>query len=84
MVLAFFLLGLVKGKSLEHADLWYFLVPTIFLVELVTGKSLEHANLWYQSLPEWKRALIMLGIMFAGFGALAGLVYLYVTLSPRF
>jgi hypothetical protein len=61
-----------------------FLVPAFFLVELVTGKSMEHANLWYQSLPEWKRAVIMLGIMLGGFGALAGAVYLYVTLSPRF
>ena len=61
-----------------------FLVPAFFLVELVTGKSVEHANLWHQSLPEWKRAVIMLGIMLGGFGALAPRGLLYVTLSPRF
>jgi hypothetical protein len=59
-----------------------FLVPTFFLVELVTGKSLEHANLWYQSLPEWKRALIMSGIMLGGFGALARIIHTQADREP--
>ena len=85
LVPAFFLVKLVRPRVPEHdLEMSAFLVPAFFLVELVTGKSVEHANLWYQSLPEWKRAVIMLGIMLGGFGALAGAVYLYVTLSPRF
>jgi hypothetical protein len=60
------------------------LLPLFFLVEVVTGKSLDHASLWYQSLPEWKRALIMLGIMLLAFGSMASGVYLYVNLGPRF
>ena len=61
-----------------------FLIPAFFLVEVVTGKSAGHANLWYQSLPEWKRALIVLAVMIVALGALAGGVYLYIALSPRF
>ncbi len=38
-----------------------FLVPLYLLVELATGMTLPHASLCYRSLPEWKRALIMIG-----------------------
>jgi hypothetical protein len=61
-----------------------FLIPLYFLVELVTGMDVAHASLWYQSLPEWKRSLITFGIMVLAFGGMAGGIYLYVALSPRF
>jgi hypothetical protein len=61
-----------------------FLLPLYFLAELVTGMDVAHASLWYQSLPEWKRSLITFGIMVLAFGGMAGGIYLYVALSPRF
>jgi hypothetical protein len=61
-----------------------FLVPLYFLVELATGMTLAHASLWYQSLPEWKRALIMIGIFLCAAGAMAGGVYLFIKSSPIF
>jgi hypothetical protein len=65
------------------SDAW-FLVPLYFLVELATGMTLPHANLWYQSLPEWKRALIMIGIFLCAAGAMVGAIYLFVKSNPNF
>jgi hypothetical protein len=61
-----------------------FLVPLYFLVELTTGMTFPHTSLWYQSLPEWKRALIVLAIMVCAAGAMAGGIYLFIKSSPNF
>jgi len=61
-----------------------FLVPLYLLVELATGMTLPHASLWYQSLPEWKRALIMIGIFLCAAGATVGGIYLFIKSTPNF
>jgi len=61
-----------------------FLVPLYLLVELATGMTLTHASLWYQSLPEWKRALIMIGIFLCAAGAMVGGIYLFIKSNPNF
>ena len=61
-----------------------YLVPMYFLVELATGMTFAHARLGYQSLPEWKRALIMTGIFLCAAGAMVGGIYLFIKSSPNF
>jgi hypothetical protein len=61
-----------------------FLVPLYFLVELATGMAFPHASLWYQSLPEWKRALIMIGIFLCAAGAMVCYIYLFIKSNPNF
>jgi hypothetical protein len=61
-----------------------FLVPLCLLVELATGMTLPHASLWYQSLTEWKRALIMIGIFMCAAGAAVGGIYLFIKSNPNF
>jgi hypothetical protein len=61
-----------------------FLVPLYLLVELATGMTLPHASLWYQTLPEWKRALIMIGIFLCATGATVGGIYLFIKSNPNF
>jgi len=61
-----------------------FLVPLYLLVELATGMTLPHASLWYQSLPEWKRALIMIGVFLCAAAATVGCIYLFIKSNPNF
>jgi hypothetical protein len=59
-------------------------VPLYFLVELATGMTFRHATLWYRSLPEWKRALTMIGIFLCVPGAMVGGIYLFIKSNPNF
>jgi len=61
-----------------------FLVPLCLLVELATGMTLTHARLSYQSLPGWKRALIMIGIFLCAAGAMVGGIYLFIKSNSNF
>jgi hypothetical protein len=61
-----------------------FLMPLFFLVELASGMTFAPASLWYQSLPEWKRALIMTGIFLCAAAAMVGGIYLFVKSKPNF
>jgi hypothetical protein len=64
------------------SDAW-FLVPLYLLVELATGMTFSHASLWYQSLPEWQRALIVIGIFLCAAVAMVGSIYLFIRLVFR-
>jgi hypothetical protein len=68
------------GDQLISEEL--FLVPLYFLVELATEMTFPHASLWYQSLPEWKRALTMIGIFLCAAGAMVGGIYLFIKSNP--